>query len=120
MFELAEEAFDEVALAIERGIDRALDFTIALGGDVSTTALCPDEIDHGLSVIATIGDQRLCGRQAVDQCFDGRLVGCLARREDDPERQPVLIDQRVDLGAQSATRTANGVIRAPFLPPAAC
>jgi hypothetical protein len=26
----------------------------------------------------------------------------------------------VDLAAQSATGTANGVIRAPFFPPAAC
>jgi hypothetical protein len=26
----------------------------------------------------------------------------------------------MDFGAQSATRTANGVIRAPFFPPAAC
>jgi hypothetical protein len=26
----------------------------------------------------------------------------------------------VDFGGQSSTRTANGVIRAPFFPPAAC
>jgi hypothetical protein len=37
-----------------------------------------------------------------------------------PDRQAVLIDHGVDLGAQSATRTANGVILAPFFPPAAC
>ena len=35
-------------------------------------------------------------------------------------RQAVLVDDGVDLSAQSSTRTANGVIRAPFFPPAAC
>jgi hypothetical protein len=36
------------------------------------------------------------------------------------DRQSVLIDHRMDFGAQSSTRTANGVIRTPFFPPAAC
>jgi hypothetical protein len=41
-------------------------------------------------------------------------------REHNPHRHSGLIDHRVDLGAQSSTRAADGVIRAPFLPPAAC
>jgi hypothetical protein len=45
---------------------------------------------------------------------------CLPGGEDKPHRQPVFIDHGIDLGAQSATRTANGVIFAPFFPPAAC
>jgi hypothetical protein len=44
----------------------------------------------------------------------------LPRGEHQPNRQSVLIDSNVDLGAQSSTRTADGVIFAPFLPPAAC
>jgi len=32
----------------------------------------------------------------------------------------VRADAGVDLGGQSATRTTDGVIRAPFLPPAVC
>jgi hypothetical protein len=32
----------------------------------------------------------------------------------------VSIDHGVDLGAQSSTRTADGVILAPFFPPPAC
>jgi hypothetical protein len=44
----------------------------------------------------------------------------LAGRQDQPHGQTVFIHQSVDLGAQSATRTADGVIFAPFFPPAAC
>ena len=47
------------------------------------------------------------------------IVG-LAGGEHQADRQAVLIDNGVDLGAQSSTRTADGVIRAPFFPPAAC
>ena len=50
----------------------------------------------------------------------GSLVGGLAGGEHDPDRQAFGIDHDVDLGAQSPTRATDGVIRAPFLPPAAC
>lgn len=66
---------------------------------------------------ATI-DIRAGGKRSIS--LDGGLVGGLAGGEHDPERQAVLVHQGVDLGAQSSTRTADGVIRAPFLPPAAC
>ena len=79
-----------------------------------------DQVDDGAVVVASIGDERLGGLEAVDQGLDGGLVRGLTRRQNDPQRQAVLIDQGVDLGAQSSTRTADGVIRAPFLPPAAC
>jgi hypothetical protein len=44
----------------------------------------------------------------------------LAGRQDDTDGQANRIYHGVDLGAQSSTRTTDGVIRAPFLPPAAC
>jgi hypothetical protein len=44
----------------------------------------------------------------------------LAGRQQQTHRQTHGIDDGVDLGAQSSTRTANGVILAPFFPPPAC
>jgi hypothetical protein len=41
-------------------------------------------------------------------------------RQNKVHRQAALINGGMYLGCQSSTRTANGVIRAPFLPPAAC
>lgn len=120
VFELTEEALDEIALPIEVEIDRALQLAILLSGDVGTAAVGLDEIDDGLGVIAAISDESPGRRKAFDQGFDSGLVRSLAWREYDPQRQAILVHQDVDLGAQSSTRTADGVIRAPFLPPAAC
>lgn len=120
MLELAEVPLDDVALAVDRRVDGALDLAVALGRDVGAAAPGFDQVDDGAGVVAPVGDQRPCGFEAVDQGLDGGLVGRLPRRQDDPQRQAVLIDQGVDLGAQSSTRTADGVIRAPFFPPAAC
>ena len=120
MFELAEEAFDKVAPSIERGFDGSLDAHAALGRDVGRAAEAAHQIDNRHAVVAAVGDESGGGRQAGEKVRDGRLVGGLSRRDQQPDRQAVLIDDGVDLGAQSSTRTADGVIRTPFLPPAAC
>ena len=87
---------------------------------MGASAFRSDEVDDRLGVVAAIRDERRGGRQAFNELGDGGLVGGLAGGERDPQRQAILVDQGVDLGAQSSTRTANGVIRAPFFPPAAC
>jgi hypothetical protein len=120
VLELAEEALDEIALPVELWVDGSLELAILLCGDAGDASGGGDEIDDGLGVIASIGDEQLGGRQTVDQVCNGGLVGSLSRRQQDADRQAILVDQRVDLGAQSSTRTADGVIRAPLLPPAAC
>jgi hypothetical protein len=50
----------------------------------------------------------------------GAQIMSLTRGQREPYRQAFLIDDRIDLGAQSSTRTADGVILAPFFLPAAC
>ncbi len=120
MLELAEEALDQIALAIDRRIDGALDFAVATGRDVGLAASAPDQVDDRLSIVAAVGDESARRRQAAQQPRANRLVGGLARRDDKADRQAVLVDDGVDLGRQSSTRTADGVILAPFLPPAAC
>ena len=72
------------------------------------------------AVVATVGDHVAGRLQALDQLGHGGLVGGLAGRQHQRTGSPRLIDHGVDLGAQSSTRTADGVIRTPFLPPAAC
>ena len=120
LFELAEEALDEVATSIEFAIDRALNLDAALGRDMGLATAVSDEVDEGAAVVATVRDQRLGRRQSSQKVRHGGLVRRLAWRDQQPDRQSGFIDDRMDLGAQSATRTANGVIRTPFFPPAAC
>ena len=120
MFEFVEESLDEVALAVAFGVDGSDDPNVALAGDVGGCSPHGEELDDKAGAIAAIGD-RLAGRaQAVDQAWQGGFVGRLTRRQQQPNRQARRIDDGMDFGAQSSTRTANGVIRAPFFPPAAC
>ena len=120
LFEFAEEALDEVATSIEFAIDGTLDLDAALGRDMGLATRVSDEVDDGAAVVATVGNECLGRRQSSQQVRHGGLVRRLPWRDQQPDRQSVLIDDGMDLGAQSATRTANGVIRTPFFPPAAC
>ena len=120
VFEFVEEPFDEVALAIDLGIDRSLDLDVSLGRDVCDGAAGLDKVDDGAGVIAAISDHIAGQGQSIEQHRRGRFVGGLAGREYEPDGQAAGVDHGVDLAAQSATRTTNGVIRAPFFPPAAC
>ena len=120
LFELAEETLDEIAAPVEFAIDGALDLDAALGRDMGLATCLSDEVDDGAAVVAAVGDERLGRRQSGQKVRHGGLVRRLPWRDQQPDRQSVLIDDGMDLGAQSATRTANGVIRTPFFPPAAC
>jgi hypothetical protein len=120
VLELAEEALDEVALAVERRGDGSLHLAVAGCGNVRLAAGLAHQVEDGLGVIAAIGDERLGGRQVGQQGWSEGLVGGLAGRDDETDGQALLVDDGVDLGRQSSTRTADGVIFAPFLPPAAC
>jgi hypothetical protein len=120
MFDLVEEALDEVALSIEVRIDGSSDLDVALGGDVGGGAAAGEEFDDGPRAVAAVGDGVAGRPQSLDQAGQGRLVRGLARRQEETNGQAAIIDDGVELGGQSSTRTANGVIRAPFFPPAAC
>ena len=78
-----------------------------------------DQRDQIVGVVATVGDD-MAVPEAIQQLGRGPQVVGLAGGEYQADRQAVLVNDSVDLGAQSATRTADGVIFAPFLPPAAC
>jgi hypothetical protein len=62
----------------------------------------------------------MAAAEAIEQLGSSAQVVGLAGGEDQADWQAVLVDDGVDLGAQSATRTTDGVIFAPFFAPAAC
>ena len=79
----------------------------------------PDQIEQRIGVIAAICDD-VAALEASKQERCRTQVMVLPGSQHEPHRQAILIDQGIDLGAQSSTRTADGVILAPFFPPAAC
>lgn len=120
VLEAVEEALDHVALAIELGIDRADDTDIALAGDVGGCAGGLDSLADWAAEVTAIGDYIAAQAQRPDQFGRRGLVGGLACGEHEADRQAASVDDGVDLGGQSPTGATDGVIRAPFLPPAAC
>ena len=119
MLELAEEALNEVALAVDAAVDRAMHQALAGRRNVGFCTACSDQIEKGICVITAIGYD-VTALEALEQMRCRAQIVGLASRQHEPHGQSMLIDQGIDLGAQSATRTADGVIFAPFLPPAAC
>lgn len=120
MLELAEEAFDEITLSVEPWVDGALDLAVALCRDVGTNTRGGCQVDEGTGIVTAIGDQVVGARECRDQGGGGLLVGGLSGGQCEADGQALAIDDGIDLGAQSSTRTTDGVIRTPFLPPAAC
>ncbi len=119
MLELVEVALDEVALAVDAPADRAMDAALAGRRNVGLGAAPADEIEQGVGVIAAVGDD-VAALEAGEQMRSGLEIVGLSGGQHQTHRQAALVDEGVDLGAQSATRAADGVILAPFFPPAAC
>src|SRR3954453_7960424 len=78
-----------------------------------------DQCKQRIGIIAAIGDD-MAALKTFEEVWRGAKIVCLASRQHQPYGKTALINEDVYLGAQSATRTADGVIFAPFLPPAAC
>ncbi len=119
MLELAEEALDEIALTIDAFVDGAVDKTLAGGRNMGLGAAGPDQVEQCVGVVASISDN-VAAFETVEQLRGRAQIMGLAGGQHEAYRQAVFIDQSIDLVAQSSTRTADGVIFAPFFPPAAC
>ena len=85
--------------------------------------LCPELVldfpTQGARVVGRIGDDMADTVESVDQGGGLGAVAALARRRDQPYREPEGIDRGVDLCRQAATRTPDPVSLSPPLPPVA-
>ena len=120
VFELVEVSLDQVALAIDLSFDDAADSVVALGGDVCGCAGRLDQSDDRRGKIAPIGDHVARQFQALDKGRKAGLVGGLTGCDQEADRKTMAIHDDVDFRAQTTSRSSDGVIRAPFFPPAAC
>jgi hypothetical protein len=65
VLELAEEALDEVALAVDIAIDNASDADVGLAGDMGFCALGLDPLDDGTSKEAAVGTSWAKGKPSM-------------------------------------------------------
>jgi hypothetical protein len=112
VLELAEEALDQVALPVDAAIDGARNQALARSRNVGFGAGRPDQIEQRVGVVAAVGDD-MAASEAGEQIRRRTQIVRLSGGQHEPHWQAVFIDDGVDLGAQSATRTADGAILAP-------
>jgi len=86
VFEFAEEALDEVTLAVDGWIDCSLDLAVALGGDMGLPTTPANQIDQVLPVITAIGHDDGGDGQLLQECGRCSLVGSLTRCKGDANR----------------------------------
>jgi hypothetical protein len=120
VLQLVEEAFDEIALAINGAVDRTMNKSAAEAWNVRPCPSLTNEVENGITIVAAIGDNVASRPEVAEEAWHGALVVGLSSGENDANRQAIVVHDCVNLGAQSPTREADGVILAPFLPPAAC
>jgi len=58
--------------------------------------------------------------QAIEQAERGRRIVRLARRQAEPDREPLGIDDHVDLGRETASGTTETMFSTPLFRVAAC
>lgn len=120
MFEFAEEAFDEVAFTVERLAEARLPFAIGFGRDVGHRALGLDQITDAIGIISLVGEYDGARCKAIKQAVRGGSVVGLAWCQAEPDRESLRIDERVDLGRETAPGATETMISTPLFAVAAC
>lgn len=120
MFELAEEALDEVAFAVERLAEAGLPFAVGFGRDVGHRALRLDQIADAVGIISLVGQNDGARIETIKQAERGGTVMGLTRCQADPDREAFGIDDRVDLGREAAPGATETMISIPLFAVAAC
>jgi hypothetical protein len=114
--ELVKEELDEVAEAIEPPVEGALLLSRGVLADDGLDAVRFDEFDELVGVVAGIGKAG-SALQVLNQVFGDRCLVLLPRRDLDLKRSALGVDERVDLGRKTSSRTAQSIASDPPFPP---
>lgn len=119
LLELAEATLDEVTLRVEMGIERILAGPRGVVWNDSLGAFCRDGVADVVGVVSGVSDDDL-GGCAIKEETSLRRIARLACGEDEADRAAEPPNGKMDLGAQAAARTSEGLILSPPFAPLAC
>ena len=119
VFELVEEALDEIAFAVERVVACPLHFAVGLWGNHRADVAALESVDQGIGVVGLIGEQG-AWIGAVDQRLRAAQIVRLPRRKHQFDRIAQGIDQGMDFGGQSAAGSPDRLLAVFFRAPALC
>ena len=119
MLEFVEEAFDEIAFAVEREVAAARGFAIGLwrnhGGDLPLV----EGGDQSVGIVSLVAEEGL-GVGAFEQRFGTSQIVSLPWREHQIDGIAQRVDEGVDFGRQSAAGSADRLFAVFFRAPALC
>jgi len=120
LLDYAEEPLDEIALAVEREVAFALDLAVGLRRYHRFDVARCQAFNEGIAVVTLVRQDRLRLDPAGER-LGLRDVVNLSRCQADRERVAKRVDNGVYLRRQSAARSADGLVEAPFfIAPALC
>ena len=120
LFQLVEEALDEVALAVDGFGPSVFPLAVCAVRNVGYGALSTDARANAIGVIALVGDDDGARREPIEQGFGGGHVMVIARRDQQADRPALRVDARMDFRREpspASTDTTNSTL---FLTPEAC
>src|SRR5512134_3141765 len=120
LFESIEEPLHEVTCLVSLPVVFTRSTAVATRRDDGFCARGVDALDEGIAVVPLVSDHRL-RRDRFDQRGSLLNIRDMATGENQAQRITQGIHARMDLGGQSASRAANGLIATVFLSaPAEC
>ena len=119
MLELVEKTLNEIAFAIEDEVARAWGFSVGFGWDDQDDRSIVEGGDEGVGVERLVSDQG-AGIDGFDERLSASQIVILARAEHHLDRIAEGVDERVNLGGQSAAGSADGLRAVFFWAPALC
>ena len=106
MLGLVEKTLNEIAFAIEDEVARAWGFSVGFGWDDRDDRSIVEGGDEGVGVERLVGDQG-AGIDGFDERLSASQIVILARAEHHLDRIAEGVDERVNLGGQSAAGSAD-------------
>ena len=119
MLELVEKTLNAMAFAIEGEVAWARGFSVGFGWDDRDDRSIVEGGDEGVGVDRLVGDQG-AGIDGFDERLSASQIVILARAEHHLDRIAEGVDERVNLGGQSAAGSADGLRAVFFWAPALC
>ena len=110
LLELAEEILDQVALFVEFSIEFARRQAVWSRRDDGGFASRRQRVEYSaIGIEGAIGDQQVGGHMRQQRIGPGQIVR-LSRRQQEAQRIAERVDQRMDLGAQTAAAAAKCLV----------
>ena len=116
--DLCEVVFDEVPPLVGMFVVVARNLSVCLGRDDRRRAACIELGEEPIGVERLVGQQRI-EMHASDQRRDAFDVMRLTRQQEKIEQVSLGVDERNDLGCQSAPRAPDGLMLSPPFEPLA-